>query len=293
MVRSLRVYIFSAFLSVLMLFAVGIAPAAPAITVRIDGKTLSFGVDASPQIVQGRTLVPLRAIFEALGAQVQWQAETKTVVGTRGGTTIVLHVGEREALKGTEKITLDVPAMIIRGRTMVPLRFVSEALGTYVSWDGEHQMIRISTRADQPPTGNPKAEGNYDPAQRLELTYKLSPDVDVMVILEPGALAKAGPVKLYVDGLREYRLILGADVNTSNLTGKKGFEGARVKVKYIDKWPFDVKRPVVIANGEMIANTCYIGKETIVSGVKILERDTTLKVEEANDFQWNQVEIGY
>ncbi|MEW6173823.1 MAG: copper amine oxidase N-terminal domain-containing protein [Bacillota bacterium] len=293
MSHRLKGLILLSLLSVLVL-AAGVFPANAAIVVTIDGQPLSFGVDASPQIVQGRTLVPLRAIFEALGAQVEWQESTRTVVGTKGGTTIVLRVGQREALKGTERITLDVPAMIISGRTMVPLRFVSEALGTSVSWDGEHQTVSISTQSVQPTTTeSPKAEGYFTPGTRLELNAQISPKVDFQVVLEPGALSKAASVKLYADGLRSYRLVIGADVNTSNIPGKKGFDGAQVKVRFTQKWPFDIKRPIILANGEISCNKCYTGKETMVSGAKITASYTSLKVEEANDYQWSQVEIAY
>jgi len=288
---SLQILLLSGFFSVLLVCSALGRAEATTVTVKLNGRNLSF--DTPPQTVKGRTLVPLRGIFEALGARVEWQQQTKTVIATKGGTTIVLRVGQKEALKGTEKITLDVPATVIRGRTMVPLRFVAEALGTYVSWDGEHQTVRISTRAEEPPTGSPVAEGDYDPARRLELAAKISPKVDFKVVLEPGALVKAAPVKLYADSARSYRLVLGADPNTASLPGKRGFDGARIKALFIEKWPFDLKRPVVIANGELIANKCFIGKEAITSGVKVLERDTSLKVEEATDSQWSQVEIVY
>ncbi|MEW6183329.1 MAG: copper amine oxidase N-terminal domain-containing protein [Bacillota bacterium] len=293
MVRRLRACTISAFVAILILFAGGIAPAAAAITVKIDGQRLSFGLDPSPQIIQGRTLVPLRAIFEALGAEVQWQATTQTVIATKGSTTITLCVGQREALRNTEKITLDVPAMIIKGRTMVPLRFVSEALGTNVSWDGESQTVRISTREEQQPSGNPDAEGSFTPGQRLELTVNINTKVDFQVIFEPDALAKAGSVKVYADSGTSCRLVLGADVNTASLPGKKGFDGARVKFKYIEKWPFGVERPVILANGDMTGNKCWMGKEEIVAGVKILERDSILRVMNATDAQWSQVQIAY
>lgn len=205
-----------------------------------------------------------------------------------------MRVGRREALVNTEKVLLDVPPQLVRGRTLVPLRFIAESMHTYVSWDEEHRTVRISTRAQQPlPSGNPAAEGNYDPAQRLELTAKINPQIEFKVVLEPGAVMKPAPVKLYADSAYSYRLVIGGDAVTASLPGKKGFEGARIKAVFIEKWPFALKRPIVLANGEMIDNKCYIGRETISSGVKIVERDTSLKVVEASDAQWGQVEIGY
>jgi hypothetical protein len=116
------------------------AVAAP--TVVVNGKTLAF--DVPPVIESGRTLVPLRAIFEALGAAVQWDATTRTVTATRSSTTIQLAIGQAQAQRNGQPVTLDVPARIQAGRTLVPLRFVSEALGAKVTWEAATQTVTIS-----------------------------------------------------------------------------------------------------------------------------------------------------
>ena len=67
-----------------------IAAASPGISVYIDGQRLQTDVD--PIIIQGRTMVPMRAIFEALGAAVQWDGDTQQITGTREGTTVVLYL---------------------------------------------------------------------------------------------------------------------------------------------------------------------------------------------------------
>lgn len=91
----------------------------------------------------GRTLVPLRAIFEALGAEVFWNGETQTVTAKKGDTEIQLVIGG-EAYKNGQLIPLDVPAKSFNGRTLVPLRFVSEALGCQTGWNSETQTITIN-----------------------------------------------------------------------------------------------------------------------------------------------------
>lgn len=103
------------------------------IAVFIDGKRIYF--DVAPRLEEGRTLVPLRAFFEGLGAKVDWQEETKTVVAVKGERTIQLPVGSQSALVNGEEVFLDVPAKVEEGRTLVPLRFVGEALGAEVNWD--------------------------------------------------------------------------------------------------------------------------------------------------------------
>jgi hypothetical protein len=87
--------------------------------------------------------VPLLAIFEALGVDVKWDGTTKNVTSTKGQAVIHLNVGVRTAYKDGTPITLDVPAKIVNGRTLVPLRFVSEALGAKVAWDGNTQTVAI------------------------------------------------------------------------------------------------------------------------------------------------------
>ncbi|MDH7578394.1 MAG: copper amine oxidase N-terminal domain-containing protein, partial [Bacillota bacterium] len=111
------------------------------IRVLFNGQPLSF--DQPPMIVNGRTMVPLRAIFQALGAEVNWNGATQTVTATRGNTVIVLVIGRSTATVNNRSILLDQPALLLHGRTMVPLRFVSEALGAEVNWDGATQTVTI------------------------------------------------------------------------------------------------------------------------------------------------------
>ncbi|GAX89988.1 hypothetical protein EFBL_1614 [Effusibacillus lacus] len=116
------------------------------VTVYIDGKQQTF--DPPAQVVNGRTLVPLRAIFEKLGAKVDWEDATQTVKASKDGKKVQLRIGSNKAYVNEEERTLDVPAQLIQDRTMVPARFVSEALGAKVGWDGELQSVFVQTRQD-------------------------------------------------------------------------------------------------------------------------------------------------
>ncbi|WP_422879851.1 copper amine oxidase N-terminal domain-containing protein [Neomoorella humiferrea] len=93
-------------------------------------------------VEQGRTLVPLRAIFEALGADVNWDAATQTVTGTKGATIVKLTIGSTIAYVSGQAVPLDVPGKILNGRTLVPLRFISESLGAEVVYDNSRITIR-------------------------------------------------------------------------------------------------------------------------------------------------------
>ncbi len=108
----------------------------------LDGRALNF--DVPPVVQDGRTLVPMRAVFEALGAQVGWDEATRTVTAAKGGTEIKLTLGGM-AFKNGSPVGLDVPARLVNGRTMVPLRFVSEALGCQVAWDGATRTVAITS----------------------------------------------------------------------------------------------------------------------------------------------------
>ena len=122
--------------------AAPVKEAAP-ITVKVDGKALKL--DQPPVIQDGRTLVPLRAIFEALGAQVQWDAEAQSVIAEKRLDIISLVIGDNKLnINGDEK-TLDVPAQIIEGRTMVPVRAISEAFGAKVDWNAATGTVTVDS----------------------------------------------------------------------------------------------------------------------------------------------------
>ena len=111
------------------------------IKVTLNGKALSF--DVPPQIIDGRTLVPLRVIFEALGATVDWNGNTQTVTAVKGNTNISLRIGGNMLTKNGVNIALDVPAQIINGRTLVPARAVAESFGAKVDWDSGSRTVII------------------------------------------------------------------------------------------------------------------------------------------------------
>ena len=114
------------------------------IKVTYNGEEIEF--DQNPVVENGRTLVPLRAIFEKLGADVDWNSETKTVTATKGDVKISLTIDSTNAVKNGENITLDTAAKVINNRTLVPVRFVAEALGTDVGWDNETRQVLISSK---------------------------------------------------------------------------------------------------------------------------------------------------
>lgn len=112
------------------------------ITVKIDGQAVAF--DVSPQIINNRTMVPMRKIFETLGATVEWDQNTKTVTSTKDGTTVSLTIDNPNMNVNGNVVTLDTPACIVDNRTLVPVRAIAEAFQTVVNWDESTKTVSIS-----------------------------------------------------------------------------------------------------------------------------------------------------
>ncbi len=111
------------------------------IFVYLNGTALAF--DQEPVAENGTTLVPLRVIFEALGATVDWGNDTQTVTAVKDNTTVKLTIGSNVLTKNGEAIALNAPARIEGGRTMVPVRAIAEAFGCDVDWDSVTRSVII------------------------------------------------------------------------------------------------------------------------------------------------------
>ncbi|MBA1335031.1 MAG: hypothetical protein HPY66_0653 [Firmicutes bacterium] len=116
------------------------------VKVFVDGKKPEF--DVPPVIRDGRTLIPVRAVVSSMGAEVDWDPEEKIVTIVKDGKTITLKIDSQEVYVDGEPFTLDVPATIIDGRTLVPGRFVSEAFNALVHWIGDYEMVVIDQSND-------------------------------------------------------------------------------------------------------------------------------------------------
>lgn len=129
--------------------AVALMSTAPAqaqgVSVYVDGDRVGF--DQPPVIQDGRTLVPLRGVFEEMGATVVWDAGARRVLANHGATQVILPIGSRTAIVNGQSLTLDVPAQIFGGRTLVPLRFVAESLGAEVVWSPGTRTVTIASAA--------------------------------------------------------------------------------------------------------------------------------------------------
>jgi len=138
---------------------------AQSIQVRVDGEPVRFA-DVQPQQIRERVMIPLRGVLEKLGAFVEWQDATNTVVATKDDKVIRLPIGSRRATVNGEAVYLDAPAMTVAGRTMVPLRFISESLGARVEWEAPTRTVHIDTTGQRRAHVTPADDRTRDYSRR-------------------------------------------------------------------------------------------------------------------------------
>ncbi|HSI71998.1 MAG TPA: copper amine oxidase N-terminal domain-containing protein [Fimbriimonas sp.] len=132
--------------SILAIAAVSVASVASAqqINATVNGDAVDFP-DMQPVMMNGRVMVPVRGVFEHMNATVEWHPRMGMVTAKRGNDTIKLPVNSEYATVNGKQVKLDTPAVVRSGRTMVPLRFLSESLGASVEWMSASRTVAIST----------------------------------------------------------------------------------------------------------------------------------------------------
>lgn len=177
----------------------GVLAASPAaaqgINVTVNGEVVPF--TGQPPVERfGSVLVPLRGVFERLGASVAYDGATKSILAVKGATSISLNIGGSQAQVNGQTRALSQPAQAINGTTLVPLRFVSEALGAEVRWSGATRTVVINTNGapvgavasnSQPGQPGQPVAGNAAPAPG-------APEVMSLSHSAPGKALRAGDV---------------------------------------------------------------------------------------------------
>lgn len=175
------------------------APAVGAVNVILNSSFLKFP-DQEPVIENGTTLVPIRAISEALGLSVTWDEANRLVTLKNGSFFIELTIGSTKAVTSSGEKSLSQPPMIINGRTVVPLRFIAEAMGLTVLWNDEYQRViingNINTASEKPseapsenetavstPSLQPSAEKGTEPP--VEDETEVTEDTALMTVTSP------------------------------------------------------------------------------------------------------------
>lgn len=130
-----------------LMLGVGVAqPAAAAeITVEVNGEAVVF--DQSPIMHNDRVMVPMRALAESLGAEVGWDDATNCMWAERGNDLLMLAIDNPWMLVNDELILLDAPPMIVNGRTLAPVRAISEGYDALVEWDQKTQTVHVTMDA--------------------------------------------------------------------------------------------------------------------------------------------------
>lgn len=178
-----------------------LAKAAGPIEIYVDGKQVSS--DVAPIIKDGRTLVPLRVISENLGANVFWDNKSRTVHIKKDFRDISLKIGQSNANINGKTNYLDVPAQIVKERTMVPLRFIGEALEAKVHWDDVQRRVMVSKakakvsgdileftyqKVNQSPAIIIKSDGNLDFKQVSTEDNSLALDIKASIKIKENTL---------------------------------------------------------------------------------------------------------
>lgn len=114
------------------------------IRVVFEGRTVRF--DVEPQVINGRTFVQYRPIAQAANFEVDWNAQNRRITAKAGNSTVAMTVNSNSATVNGRRVTMDAPARIINGHTMVPLRFVGESLGHEVIWNKANRSITMNRR---------------------------------------------------------------------------------------------------------------------------------------------------
>ena len=170
------------------------------ISVYIDNKRVSF--QANPYMENDRVMVPIRKIFEELGAAVTWDDDAQSVSAVKGQTTAILAIGLNIMYINGEPTTLDNPPVLIYDTTYVPLRAVSESLGCIVEWENDKNRVNITSA----PLDNS--------ATVFYQTYTTVPDfgacigVDPISVLENGTIYNYPKTGLETGAQEKYRLVM-------------------------------------------------------------------------------------
>ncbi|MGE7689691.1 copper amine oxidase N-terminal domain-containing protein [Lysinibacillus sp. NPDC097214] len=179
--KKLR-FIIPLFFCLLLGLGINNVSASLGVSIYINGEKQSFSNQAI--IENGSTLVPLRGIFESLGANVQWNQSTQTIDASKGNTKVWLKIGSKNAKVNGNTVNLSVPAQVKNGKTLVPLRFISESLGANVQWNQKTQTVTITGDSNTGKTEKEKLEiptlkiGETFSDDQVEVTIKKVEYVD-------------------------------------------------------------------------------------------------------------------
>ncbi|HZG16651.1 MAG TPA: stalk domain-containing protein [Candidatus Bathyarchaeia archaeon] len=253
-----------------------------AIHITVNGKEIQLpGAEVYIEASSQRTMVPVRFVSESLAASVDWAAENNQVTITQGGKTITVTIGESKAKVGEQELTLDAPASLRNGRTYVPLRFISEALGATVDWKQNERMISIQTADKANTANNPDttktetAPSTVKPADVLISPEAANPPNQPEIFEPTGStLNMADAVKLAMQS--------NADLNTLRLDAKNADINARLVNSSVRDISSDMIESLEMAQQKYVNNAkAAMAKKVNEQFLKASESKIKLAVEKA------------
>ena len=200
------------FLVILSVMLSCITVSASNITVTLNGAVLSF--DVSPQIISDRTFVPMRKIFESLGATVSWDDATKTITGRKNGTIVNLSIGSDVLIKNGVPKKLDVAPTIVDSRTLVPVRAIAESFDCDVEWIAEANTVKITTDSGT----------IREPLSAAQIYEKMSPSVFYVEVYDENSEAIASGSGFFIssDGVAVTNYHVIEDTYSAKITTVSG-----------------------------------------------------------------------
>ena len=184
------------------------------ISVYVKGEEVAF--DVPPQIIDGRTMVPVRAIFEAMGAEVTWDGQTQCALAKKGAATVKMTLGSTALWVDGQVKTMDVSPAVVNGRTLAPAKYVAESFGYKVIWDEATKSVWITENTDTVLTVHFLDVGQADAALvESDGTY---------LLIDGGNVADSDLIYAYLSklGVTDLDYVVGTHAHEDHMGGLSG-----------------------------------------------------------------------
>ena len=219
----------------------------PVMTVNGTDTEIDPGRGTAPVVLNDRTMIPVRAVIEAMGGEANWDAETQSAVLAYGGSTVMLTVGSTTAYYNDTARTLDTAPVIVNDRTLLPIRFIAESFGFEVGWDGDTQTVTITGGVSAPETPATTAEpAAGDDGDTLMVYFSATGNTETVA----NYIAEATDADIFV--IEPAEPYTSADLNWTD-------ESSRVVMEYEDESLRDIELAVTTPDNWDSYDTVFIG----------------------------------
>ncbi|ERM92135.1 copper amine oxidase [Caldanaerobacter subterraneus subsp. yonseiensis KB-1] len=234
-----------------------------AITVLLDGYPLEFEV--APQLEEGTTLVPFRAIAEALNVNVDWNEASQTVTATYKNSIVKLQVGNKIAYKNNTPFKLLVAPKIVNNRVLIPLRFFSEAFGFDVKWEQETYTVKINSPAREMSVIGFYALGDEKTSSWTNLFGKKYPEYDT------------GNTQYFTSiALGWYSLDSSGNLLTKSSTGWQRPEGWEKVLEALSKYKLKSEMVLHVTDGDGTLSNLLFSDEAVRKAISAISEEAKL-----------------